>query len=355
MWLRARRVLLVGAAAWLAFGCAQTDVIATGGSPLCLHAGDCAGNGHCEAHACVGTAAIGASCAAQVPAIVAGDGCSDAQPSQPAFRFGVCACTDLVSSSPVSLDAWDSRGGSATATDAALGVNGNLDVHAALTVNGSVQLTSDYVLGASPQVQIGGAVFAPANPPCNCAPANRLDFSALAAAAASANDDAAQGLDPTAFDGLSASRSVTLPCGRYYFTQLASSADVELLVQGRVQVLIAGNVELDHSLSVHLGAGASLDLLVVGTVRVSGDLQLGSQADAARVRSYVGGSGTIDLGGTSTLAGVLYAPQAELVTRGPLTSYGALLVRRAALGGALQVHYDVALAQPGSCTALTGP
>jgi hypothetical protein len=107
---------------------------------------------------------------------------------------------------------------------------------------------------------------------------------------------------------------------------------------------VAGNVELDAGWIVNLDAGAQLDLFVAGNLRVAGELQLTRTDAASKVRLLVGGQGTVDLGADTSIGGVLYAPRAELVTRGRFEIDGALFVRRAAPGAELLVHYDPSLA-----------
>ena len=76
-------------------------------------------------------------------------------------------------------------------------------------------------------------------------------------------------------------------------------------------------------------------------------LSLGDALAPARVRLYVGGDGTIQLGGGGTFAGNLYAPRAELVTAGDTEVFGALFVRRVAASGPLTVHYDTGVLRAG--------
>ncbi|HEX7476969.1 MAG TPA: hypothetical protein VF331_04130 [Polyangiales bacterium] len=341
--------LVVLALCWLACSCAQTDIIAVAANPLCLHAVDCEGTHSCPASQCGASASSSDRCALAALPLRVGDGCSDSAPNQSAFRFGVCSCTDYVSTAGLSIDAWDSRTGRAASAASALGIDGSLDLKGQLSVDGSVQLTGELSSVTAQNAQITALVLSHAHPPCNCSAANQLDIEALVAARASDNDDAAHGLDPSHLDGFAGVTTLDLPCGRYYLTRVAGSGDLQISAHGNVQLFVAGNMELDRSLVVRPDPLGRFELLVAGNVRVAADLQLGTQVDAPRANLYVGGRGTIDLGGTTTLAGVLYAPQAELVTRAAFTSHGALFVRRVSAGAQLDVHYDVALGQPVAC------
>jgi len=176
-----------------------------------------------------------------------------------------------------------------------------------------------------------------------------LDVHTLTSSHASNNDDAAAGLDPRKLDGFDGAQELTLGPGALYLTRIAGNGLLTLKVQGSLVLLVDGEIALDDSLRVELAADATFDLFVAGTVRVTKTLNLGDAGAAARVRLYVGGSGTIDLGGDAVIAGPLYAPHSELVTRGSFEIFGPLFVRRAAPGGDLRIHYSPSYAVPVAC------
>jgi hypothetical protein len=111
-------------------------------------------------------------------------------------------------------------------------------------------------------------------------------------------------------------------------------------VHGRVDLRIDGNIELDDDFVVSLDSGAQLTLFIAGNMRVAGRLELSTPDSAGNLRVLVGGNGTVDLGAEALIVGTLYAPRAELVTRGRFELTGAVFVRRAAPGAELIVHYD---------------
>ncbi|HMI93542.1 MAG TPA: hypothetical protein VK509_19350 [Polyangiales bacterium] len=319
-------------------GCSQTDVVAID-EALCLHRGDCTGDGGCAARSCESAASDGDN-----PPVQVGDGCSDVDPSAQSFRFALCSCSDYVSEAPLIV----AGEGGANARAASVGVNGSLNLGAGASIDGSLQVTGMISTGDGPVVDATGIVLEAANTACNCEPENLLDVAALVAAARAANDDAAQGLEPDALDGFSSMQTLTVSSGKLYLTRIAGSAPLALQVDGPVQLYVDANVELDSTLAIALAADARLDLFIAGNVRARA-LTLGGADTAGRLRIYVGGDGTINLEDPSLIGGALYAPTAELVTRGTLEAFGPLFVRRAAPGEELRVHYDVASATPVTC------
>ena len=316
-------------------GCAQTDVVATEAA-LCLHPGDCMADGVCPAQTCAaGTdaGATGGNARAQV-----GDGCSDGDPGAQAFRFALCSCSDYVSESPLIVDGAGVQGSAERV--ASVGVNGSLTLGGGANIAGALQVAGMIATGDGPELTVAGRVLDHAYPACNCLPQNLLDIPALVTAAKTSNDDLAQGLDPRALDGFSTEQTLSLASGSLYLSRVAGSAPLTIAVTGAVQLYIDADPAFDSSWTVTVAQDATLDLFIASNVRVSGMLAIGSADTAGRVRVYVGGTGTINLAMTSLIGGSLYAPTAELVTRGPLEVYGPLFVRRAAPGDEVRVHYD---------------
>jgi hypothetical protein len=114
-------------------------------------------------------------------------------------------------------------------------------------------------------------------------------------------------------------------------------------VRKSTAIYVAGDLHLTGDLVVDTADGADLDLFIAGNLKVDGLLTLGSKDNAARVRLYVGDSGTTQLGGGGELHGALYAPLSEIVINAELTVYGAVLARRVAAAAPLIVHYDTSL------------
>ncbi len=300
------------------------------------------------------------------------------------FRFALCSCEAYVGSQGLFTDAFDGRTGQPLAGSVAgsVGVNGRFDASGPLQVGGSLWVSSDeglvingeatvgaelyaggrlagsgslrvgsnaYVAGdvALSDFSQGGALLAPEGgevpPPCACDEAALVNIAGFVAAFRERNDNAAIGLDARALDGFQGSPSLALPCGRYYLTRVAGEGPVALRAQGRVALFVGGDVALGGDLSIAIDPGAELDLFVGGNVNVAGAFGRGADRAPARVRTYVAGSGTINLQGPATLGGNLYAPRAELVAASGAEIYGSAFVRRVSAAGPLRVHYDASV------------
>ncbi len=191
-------------------------------------------------------------------------------------------------------------------------------------------------------------------PPCDCT--SPIDVGAIVAAFASDNDDATVGLSPTTTLG----GTVSLPCGRYAVATI-QGASVTLQINGRVALLVTGDLAVTRSLQIQLAAAAELDLFVRGNVSIGGSLAIGEAGHAARTRLYVGGS-TVALSATAApLAANVYAPNAVLQLASNLEMWGALFAKSMQFSGDLTLHYDTSVLQVsqssgcdvagGSCTS----
>lgn len=249
---------------------------------------------------------------------------------------------DVQSGAPVEI-------GGAYIVGGDLWANGNvtLDPGASLSVHGTVHVPPGDTANGVQGTVVNGPVQVGA--PCDCA--NPTDVGAVVDAFANDNDDASRGLSAsTTLDG-----TVTLPCGRYYVAAIAG-ADVTLQVQGRVALLIAGDVNVSHSLTIALAPGAELDLVVKGNFSVMGSLAVGDTGQAAHTRIYVGGS-TFSLSATvMPLAAEVYAPKATLQLASDLEMVGALFAQAMQFSGAFTLHYDPSILQEsGGCAPGGGP
>lgn len=219
-----------------------------------------------------------------------------------------------------------------------LWANGNvtLDPGASLAVHGTVHVPSgDTATGVQGTVVTGPVQV---GAPCDCA--NPTNVGAIVDAFESKNDDASHGLSPTAtLDG-----NVNLQCGRYYVAGIAG-ADVAIEISGRVTLLVAGDVDVTHSLTVTLDPGAELDLAVKGDFSVMGTLAVGDTGGAARTRLYVGGATFALSAAAMPLAAEVYAPNATLQLASDLEMVGALFAQSMQFSGAFTLHYDPSILQ----------
>jgi len=324
-----------------ALGCAQTDVVARAAAIQCADADGCAGAGQCTPKRCEPPGDVASLCSADAvpgaPLVQVGDGCDDPSAAAPDFRFALCSCTDFVSGHALRV-----LGGgdvdAAVAGPDSVGIGGAFRATATVDIAGSLRVTGELTLPSADALQLGGSLLQSPSSPCNCQDQNLLDIAALVRSQATDARAVAGGFDPARLEEVTTDSTLELPCGRYRVARVAGPSDLRIHALERVAVFVEGDVALDGGMEVVLEPGASFDLFVGGNVRVGAAWLLGGVEQAGRVRVYVGGSGTIDLSAETSIAGTLYAPRAELVTRGDLDVYGPLFVRRAAPGGELRVH-----------------
>jgi hypothetical protein len=334
--------LLVGLLGTAATSCdPQTDLVAIEPPQnVCPEAAGCTPPESCAARSCTRATSKSEFCSAQTNLVEVGDGCNSPGATTQTFRFAICSCTDLVTIEPLQVDG---------PNPTAIAVNGALRVGAGVYIAGSVRVggaLSSALSSAQSAPMITGSLIEHTRPSCACGAANLLDVGAATAAYAGDNDNADAKLVSVEYDSFSGARSLDLACGRYYLSRVAGSGALRLRVHGRVDLRIDGNVELDDELVVNLDAGAQLTLFIAGNMRVTGRLELSTPDSASSLRVLVGGNGTVDLGSDALIVGTLYAPRAELVTRGRFELTGAVFVRRVVPSAELIVHYDPSTGEP---------
>jgi hypothetical protein len=294
----------------------------------------------CEAKVCARFASGQSRCEADAPSgalLQVGDGCEG---QEPRFVQALCSCTDFVSESALIVEHADPGGARASvAIDGMLTSSAEIRVQGALRVAGAYETQPSQVTADS--VRLGEL------PACACAPdalPNLAEWIDLADP-----DLNRAGFDAGLLENVTSDEPQVLPCGNLVVDRIGGSSDLRLRVQGKLTLLVRGDLSLDGGMQVLLDDGAELDLIVAGNVRVVSAFELGSEASAGRVRMYVGGDGTIDLGAESFIAGLLYAPRAELVTRGPFELRGPLFVRRAAPNDSLRIRLPASGTQSVEC------
>ena len=327
------------------------------------------------------------------------------------FRYALCTCEGYVSNHALTTDAFDSSQGAYDAgplhVGASVGTNGSFNATGAVTVGGSLwgsdptgitlsgrtdaqgELHCEGRLNSGQPLRVGadaflggdlvtqsdvtvvgtlhqspgktssvggtksiGATDTSANvtvpPPCDCAPADLVDIAGIVEEYRAHNDDAAIPLDPRLFENVTAPLDVTIPCGRFFFTRISANASVHLKIEGRTAIFVGGDVAVNAGLVVEVMPGSELDLFIAGNVVSGAAFSIGSAANPAKARTYVGGGGTVNLQKAATLAGNLYAPRAEIVLGGAATVFGSLFARRLSTQGDLTIHYDEAVLHAGS-------
>jgi hypothetical protein len=298
--------------------------------------GDAGPTGPCAAATCESAL----SCAAPIPRAIVGDSCGDQPWVAPGFRHALCSCGDYVSEFPLTVQralGSAEQGAASVAIDGTLTAGGRIDVAGAVYVAGDIDLEAQASLDAEPvQGQTGVAR-------CDCSAEVVLVPDAVLALAPTNPS----GFDAERFGSVETDETVPLPCGAYRVPRIAGPSGLNLTITGHVVLVVEGDIELDSNLEATLAEGALLELFVLGNMRVAGALILGDDDDDVRV--YVLGSGTIDLNAEAFIAGPLYAPGAELVTRSDLTTTGSIFVRRAAPGGAVTIRYSSETAHATTC------
>jgi hypothetical protein len=230
-------------------------------------------------------------------------------------------------------------------------VDGN--VTGSLTVGGVLHIQPGATVDNRVTAAGGIASDAPlVGEPCDCDPTHLVDIAGLVAAHAAQNDDARVPLDPAALDLPNGSPTIDLPCGQYYFSTIDVQSGAAIAVHGRVAVYVGGDVSLGINVSVALDPGAELDLFVAGSVTAP-QLPLGPQDRPSALRIYVAGP-TVTITASSTVAGFVYAPNANLVAQGQLTVYGGLFVGEYVSSAATTVHYDTSIGVAGAACGATG-
>ena len=295
----------------------------------------------CPAETCASTLSTSAAfCdAARPAAVVLGDSC-DAT-SRPLFAYAACSCTDLVTNSEFVVDALDG-----SALSASIAVNQQLRFGSSATIDGSIFVSGRYSSAMS--AAVSGDIVQAVSPRCVCDEANLLNTQALIQARATDNDNAPAQLTASSLNGFT-SQTLALDCGRYYFDRVVGDGSLQIEARGRIALFIAGELGVAGALTLTLASGASAEIFVGSNVRVDGPLELSTTRDGNRVLLAVNGTGTIDLAG-ALVDGSIYAPRAEIVTRGPFELNGSLFVKRANFGDRATLRYQGIPASRADCS-----
>jgi hypothetical protein len=147
----------------------------------------------------------------------------------------------------------------------------------------------------------------------------------------------------------SGEQAITLPCGRYYLSEIDGSGSMTINAMGNVALFVAGPISAKQGLRIRAAPGARVSLVVNGSVHVIGGLELGELPDA---RHLLLSTRQIHLEqGSNSIGGVLYAQTEDiLLVNGTLDVNGAVFAYRAQLEGATSVTLAPSAASAGeSC------
>ena len=178
--------------------------------------------------------------------------------------------------------------------------------------------------------------------PCTaCDRRTAVDIAGFIAAFKDNNDNVISGrnLDPTAWAS-AAGGNLSLPCGRFFLTEVNTSNSFTLTAEGRTALFIEGDLRSGAQLTMNVDPGAEIDVFVGGTIEGGASINLGSQTDASRVRVYVAGSDPIVFSGNSNFGGNVYAPNAEIQFGGTVNVYGSFYARRFTGTSNVKITYD---------------
>ncbi len=220
-------------------------------------------------------------------------------------------------------------------------IAGNIDL-ASLDVAGTLTVPATATLAGT--ITAATTVLAPVGvpAPCACGDADLVDIPAFVANHVADNNDALIGLAPDRLTDYHGDVTLDLPCGIYYVGPVRGDGALTLRITGRVALLVGGDVTLGAPLDIELATDdAELDLMVAGLVSSTQAMTIGRADHPSRARVYIGGTGTIELSGDSSLAANVYAPRAAVALSAPATIFGSLFVRRLEQAAPVTIHYDV--------------
>jgi hypothetical protein len=290
-----------------------------------------------------------AFCAGQGFGVIGGDSCAtEGEPR--AYAYALCSCSDYSANGSLEVRAFHGSPEQPAEGAGDVGINGDFNVNASVSINGALRSSGQVILPTGVDLITGAGTASGVAPPCDCAPEHASGWTRLIGARQLDNDNLSIGLMREALDGVPGDGNLSLPCGRFALSRIAAPGSVHIDVSGRAALFVEGNLEIDGSFEVAVAPGASLELFVGGNMRVAGAMQLGDESRGqASIRLHVAGGGSLNLQGISTLAGVLDAPFAELVTGESFHVFGSVFVRRAAPDANLSVHYDTQLGASLEC------
>jgi hypothetical protein len=223
-------------------------------------------------------------------------------------------------------------------------LDGDLIATTDLAVEGVAHVAGDARLAGElfgeGRLMVGGQLRAEpfsAQAPCGCAEGERLDIVAWVESARANNDNAASGFTV----GALAPAVLELPAGVLFVDELIAAGDLELEVNGKTSLFIAGALRAPGALRAQLGPEGELALFVAGDAELGGDLALAEPERAHAGRLYIAGALLrSDRPGGVTWVGNVYAPSHALTLPGHARVSGSLFVQSVVALGGLDLQYD---------------
>jgi Tfp pilus assembly protein PilX len=271
------------------------------------------------------------------------------------FANGIVSKGNVTFSGSADLDSYDSSVGaynSATnrSDRATLAALGTVQISGSATVYGYVATS-----GTAPNVGGAGRIYgatSPASPKVDPSRV-RTDFSANL-------------LDATAPTGTTISlgtlnSSLTLPrggdaagaSGRYLYRASAMELNgvAVLTINGPVDLIVDADATVNGSAKILINSGStpSLNLYCAYNVTLNGAGMVNNTGNPAKTTIWgtkaSTGTQTIDMNGSASFIGTIYAPNGNVTLNGAAGVFGAVIGKAVTVSGSGDVHYDVQLAQ----------
>jgi len=136
---------------------------------------------------------------------------------------------------------------------------------------------------------------------------------------------------------------------QFALPSISLSSSAAVLIQGKVELYVSGNIAMSGSSSIQIAPGGSLTIYAAGARTSFGGKGIINGTGSAANFSYIGlGTNTqLDFGGNADFVGTIYAPKAALTMGGGgSTTYdfvGAAVANTIKMNGHYKFHYDEAL------------
>jgi len=223
-------------------------------------------------------------------------------------------------------------------------IGGDLTCIGAMSVAGSLALKGSKRVVGIEAIASRAAYSPPAGPPCDCDPSTFFDVQGAIAAAKQATGG------QSSWDHIGLSE-IHLMGGNYYVTSADVVGLTRIYVDADSSVFVDGSLRQIGAEQWKIAPGVTLDLFVGGDVLSVGQMVIGSAADPAAFRLYVGGSGGTTIGavGDTHFYGSVYAPRSIVAYVGDAQIVGALFAKALNGVGVLTIEYGTPSDPPTSC------
>lgn len=284
------------------------------------------------------------------------------------FANGIVAKGTVTFSGAADIDSYDSNIGTWNAIS-------NRSDRATVATNATVQVSgSAYIYGyvatggAAPSVGPAGRIYGATSSGTPLVDPTRVrtDFNTNLTDA-TAPTTSAISLGAYSIGGSSSAslpRAGDLPGanGRYLYTcsSLAVSGVGYLSITGPVDIIVTGNTSVGGSGYIAVGGGSSvnpsLNLYCPGTIDIGGSGMVNNTSLPINTTIWgtkpSGSTQTINIGGSGSYKGTIYAPNGNVAISGAGGLYGAVIANTVTVSGSGVMHYDTQLA---NATIAGGP